>query len=638
MRSRFGRGFTRVMGNSISQVCNSKLVVWVTAIAFATSVIGLACSVEDSEPATPERSDVMKGVDVVKSSRPTAEGVTIVEPLNPTGPRRGGVLAAPMTWCPSPDPAIDDAYQRISLDSTPLVTEIHAGLTQIADDPAAPFDYALAESYQVDQDGLAYEFILRNGLKFSDGSPLTSSDVKWSWERALKMSIASGRARDTFGVIEGADAVVSGDSEDLSGVVAVDDRRLQVKLTDPRANFPALLADPVASVMKKENVLDWGMEWDNSGNFSGNSEFRVDNMPVGAGPFKLVLFSEGLDGGSCAISRNPHYWGEPAYLDGVWFRPEAMDRQPHEDGGETVDTDPMAFVNEATDFEPVWLHQIEDESGEDGLDLFTDPIDVEGARDGEASFVPIYVFMVLNAAAPPFDDINFRRAAAAFANLATYGGVVDDEARLITEELTSFEPSAEFIGYDVDVAQSHLAASKYAKEEEAWDTLVVYSGTSFFTSIEEPSFRSWAQELNLTLEDDHSGVPSLDEFDGQNNSKYHLRIYDVSPMYPDPVTVLRVLADPFGKLNRAPEFVDLDAMLAEAGRERDAVTRHEMYLDIEDYVADMALVIPIRVIRPASPYRVQPWVHDLNPPKYPGSMFHKVWLDDTAPKRELPTP
>ena len=37
--------------------------------------------------------------------------------------------------------------------------------------------------------GLEYEFVLRNDLKFSDGSALTSGDFKWSWERALKKSI-----------------------------------------------------------------------------------------------------------------------------------------------------------------------------------------------------------------------------------------------------------------------------------------------------------------------------------------------------------------------------------------------------------------------------------------------------------------
>ena len=209
---------------------------------------------------------------------------------------------------------------------------------------------------------------------------------------------------------------------------------------------------------------------------------------------------------------------------------------------------------------------------------------------------------------------------------------------MITEELTTLEPSAEFIRYDVEKAQSQLAASKYANEEEAWEMVVLYSGGSRFTDIEDPSFRSWAQELNLTLKEDYFGVQTLGDFDGRLNNKHHLRIFDVSPLYPDPATVLSVLAAPFGKLNRAPEFDELDAMLKDAATERDAVKRHEKYQEIEHYVAENALVIPIRVIRPAPSYRVHSWVHGFGPPKYPGSIFHNVWLDETAPMRELPAP
>lgn len=628
---------------------NIRVTLVVTTIVVS---LGLACSGGDGEiesvatsedeekevVETPSRSSLMEGVEVVRTAPPTAEGGDDVQPLSSTGPRSGGVLAAPMTWCPIPDPAIDDAYQLVALNATSLVTEIHAGLTSIVDDPAALFELELADTYDVDKDGLNYEFVLRNDLKFSDGGPLTSSDVKWSWERGLTKSASGGRGREVFGLIEGADAVISGESEELTGVEVIDDRTLSVRLTHPRADFPALLADPVASVLRRDNVLEWSMEWDNFGAVEGNGGFTADNMPVGAGPFKLVQLWDGLDGGRCAIERNPYYWGQPAYLDGVWYRPEVMDRQSMEDGGVMVDSDPMAFVEEATDFEPVWLHSVEDEGEDGGIALLTDPIEVDGAREGEAVFAPTFVFMVLNAAAPPFDDIHFRRAAAAFAQLATYGGVTDDEARLITEELTSFKPTAEFIRYDAEMAQSQLAASKYANEKDAWDAVVVYSGASFFTSIEEPSFRSWAQELNITLEDDHSGVETLDEFDGVFNNEYHLRIFDVSPMYPDPATVLSVLAAPFGKLNRAPEFDELDAMLRDAATERDAVKRHEKYLQIEDYVAENALVIPIRVIRPAPSYRVHSWVHGFDPPKFAGSIFHKVWLDETGPKRELPPP
>ena len=623
----------------------------VFGLVLMLTAFGVACSNEGAQTesavasefvgtveADPTVSSVMEGVDIVKTLPPTAEGEGDVRPLNRSGPVSGGVLASPMAWCPIPDPAIDDAYERVALNSTSLVTEIHAGVTRIVDDPAAPFELELADTYDIDWEGLKYEFVLRNDLKFSDGGPLTSSDVKWSWERALKKSASGGRGREVFGLIEGADAVTSGESEELTGVVVVDDRTLRVRLTNPRADFPALLADPVASVLKKDNVLEWGVEWDNFGTWTGNAGFTVEDMPVGAGPFKLVQYWDGTDGGRCAIARNPYYWGKPAYLDGVWYRPEVMDRQSMAGGGQMVQTDPMAFVDEATDFEPVSLYFVEDESEDGGIAMFTDPIEVDDAREGDASFAPTYVFMVLNAAAPPFDDIYFRRAAAAFAQLATYGGVADNEARLINEELTSFKPTAEFIRYDMEMAQSQLAASKYANEEEAWKAVVVYSGNSFFTSIEEPSFSSWAQDLNITLEDDHSGVQTLDKFKGRDNNQYHLRIFDVSPMYPDPATVLSVLAAPFGKLNRAPEFDELDAMLRDAATERDAVKRHEKYLEIEVYVAENALVIPIRVVRPAPSYRVHSWVHGFDPPKYPSSIFHKVWLDETAPKRELPLP
>ena len=221
-------------------------------------------SVKAPAPESSE-SSLMEGVEVVKTVPPTAEG-DVVQPLNPSGPLSGGVSAVPMIVCPAPDPAIDSATDRFDFSSPSLVTEIHAGLTRIVDDPISPFELELADTYDVDREGLEYEFVLRNDLKFSDGSPLTSGDFKWSWERALKKSDAGSRARDVFGLVEGADAVILGDSEDLNGVEVIDDRTLRVRLTNPRADFPALLADPVASVLKKDNVLSWGTEWD---------EFRV---------------------------------------------------------------------------------------------------------------------------------------------------------------------------------------------------------------------------------------------------------------------------------------------------------------------------------------------------------------------------
>ena len=622
---------------------------------FALAGFGLACSTEESptesagtpdvaETATPDPtvSSLMEGVEVDKSLPPTVERVTIVEPLNPKGQRRGGVLAAPMVSCPPPDPAIDIASVWHGLSSPRLVTEIHAGMTRIVDNPASPFALDLAESYNVDLTGLEYEFALRNGLKFSDGSPLTAHDFKWSWERALEKSEAGSRARHVFGLVDGADAVILGDSDDLSGVVVIDDRSLRVRLTNPRADFPALLADPVASVLKKDNVLTWGMEWTNSGYASLTIPFNEWNMPVGAGPFQLVDYWEGLGDSRCSIAGNPHYWGEPAYLDGVWFRADLTEWEQEGDQWSSLPIDREIFVFEDTDFEEIptiFTTEVSDDGIETEMTLTAEEgIEVDGSEDAIAASPSEFIFAVLNPAAPPFDDIRFRRAAAAYSRLTPYTSTVDVKARLITGELTTLEPRAEFIRYDEALAEAELAASNYVVDVEAREITVLSSSVFRVIDIEAPSFAEWARALNLDLRDDLFGVQALDEFSGLRNNDYHVRIFRVTPAYPDPITILRTLTAPFGKIDRAPEFVELDAMVAAAAVERDAVKRHEMYLDIEQYVAENALVIPISVLPQTEFFRTHAWVHDLNPPKYPGSVFHKVWLDHTAPKRELPKP
>ncbi len=491
-------------------------IAFLVLSVFGLALVLAACSNEGSpseSPATSETADtvepdptvssVMEGIEVVKSAPPTAEGVTIVEPLNPTGPTRGGVLAAPMINCPPPDPAIDTASVRFDFSSPSLVTEIHAGLTRIVNDSTSPYALELADSYNMSADGLEYEFVLRNDLRFSDGSPLTAGEFKWSWERALKKSDAGGRARDMFGLVEGADAVILRESEDLTGVVVIDDRTLRVRLTNPRADFPALLADTVASVLKKDNALSWGIEWSNSGMSSLTVPFSEWNMPVGAGPFRLVAYWDEISGARCPITRNPYYWGEPAYLDGVWFRVDLTEWESADEGGwSTLPIDPMTFVHEETDFEELYHYyvveviedlEVSDDEETDEVVSRPDVIEVEGAIEDFADVAPTFIFAVLNAAAPPFDDIHFRRAAASIVQLTTFGGHADDEARLITGELTTLEPNAEFIRHDLEYAQSELTASKQSGEEKPWEVGIIYQFGPRFTDPGEPSFRTWAR-------------------------------------------------------------------------------------------------------------------------------------------------
>ena len=602
-------------------------------------IASVACRDESSDTsipnddAPPAATSVLEGIEIVETIPPTAEGDD-PKPLNPDGPQRGGVLAAPVYQCAIADPAIDEAVERLTIDDPIIVTEIHAGLLKLSDDPNAPVQLELAASYEVQEQGLLHEFVLRQALKFSDGSALTASDFKWSWERALRKSLPGGRARDVFGSVEGAEAIAEGISDDLIGVTVVDDRTLQVRLAQPRAELPALLADPVASVLKKDNVESWGIEWENPGGYIEVTGFDETNMPVGAGPFKLVdytvRFASGKD--SCAISRNPHYWGRPAYLDGVWFRSDVVKSATDAKHGEFQTIDPLAFANEETDYEatPCYFGSVPTED--------EDFIEVDGATESSKDGAPTISFIVLNVAAPPFDDLDFRRAVVSSADTDSFRWNPESDQRLITNDLTTLELPDIHPAFDLEVARQAFSNSKHYERTASWE--IGYLGPDSFGLLYELEelFATWNEMLNMEVEEDISGHSVIDEFDGRYNSNYHLRMYHVIPTFPDPSTVLHAIAAPFGEIGKAPEFVEFEEMLEAAGTELDAVKRHQMYIEIETFLAEQALVIPVEVFSGFECYRTHSWVHDLEPPKYVGSLFHTVWLDERAPKRELPLP
>ena len=599
-----------------------------------------ACADDESatRPSTSESAatptSVLEGVEIVETIPPTLEGDE-PKPLNSDGPQRGGVLAAPMSWCQIPDPAIDGAVEASSINHLPLAPEIHAGLFKLSDDPNAPVQLELAASYDTRENGEVYEFLLRQDLKFSDGSPLTASDVKWSWERALNKSVIAGRARDVFGFVEGVDAVANGESEDLTGVSVIDDRTLDVRLTQPRAEFIALVADPVASVLSKDNVLLWAAEWENPGGYIEEGRWDPSNMPVGAGPFKLIDYWNASEPGRCAIARNVHYWGRQAYLEGVWFRTAAMKRETETSGAGFsvfVSTDPLAFASEETDFED--MGYIGGFNEEDAIEL----TEVDGAEEFEYPHAPTISFLVLNPAAPPFDDVHFRRAVVASADVEAIIWSQSEIRRLITADLTTLELPDIHPKFDLELSKMEFAKSKYAEQEQEWD--VGYLGPDTFGILYEVEelFAMWREALNLNVDEEEWDRGVLDEFEGRYNNNYHFRIFHEVPAFPDPVAVLRAITAPFGEIAKAPEFVEIEDMLTAAATELDTVKRHEMYLEIEEHLAEQALVIPIEVIEGSDSYRVHPWVHDLDPPKYPGSTFHNVWLDERAPVRELPKP
>src|SRR5687768_5436131 len=120
----------------------------------------------------------------------------------------GPALLAPRAGAAGPDlrylggelKTLDPAFISDAAD-VQLLLQLYAGLTRL-DEEGEPYP-SLAESWTLSDDGMTYEFVLREDLTFSDGTPLTAEDVRRSWLRILDPATGS-TAPDVLSVIEGA--------------------------------------------------------------------------------------------------------------------------------------------------------------------------------------------------------------------------------------------------------------------------------------------------------------------------------------------------------------------------------------------------------------------------------------------------
>jgi len=145
----------------------------------------------------------------------------------------------------------------------------------------------LAESWTMSPDGMTYTIKLRQGVRFHDGSPMTSRDVKASYDKIIS---------PPAGVI----SMRKGAYQVVEAVEAVDPHTVRFRLKWPEASFLVNLASPYNWIFKAD-ILAKDMRW-------------YETNVMGTGPFKFV---EHVKGSHLVGRKNPDYWdkGKP-YLDG----------------------------------------------------------------------------------------------------------------------------------------------------------------------------------------------------------------------------------------------------------------------------------------------------------------------------------
>ena len=138
-----------------------------------------------------------------------------------------------------------DPQQATDGTSFEVIADYTDGLMQMDADGQAV--NAIAESYDISEDGLTYTFHLRADANWSNGEPVTANDFVFAWQRAVDPEIASEYSYmlSDIGQIVNAQDIIDGtkDKSEL-GVTAVDDKTLEVKLNVPVSYFLSLMYFP----------------------------------------------------------------------------------------------------------------------------------------------------------------------------------------------------------------------------------------------------------------------------------------------------------------------------------------------------------------------------------------------------------
>ena len=183
------------------------------------------------------------------------------------GPKMGGMVAGFV----SSDPKSFDPAAIAGWDQGVIAPNLLEGLFRLSPD-GREIELAIAESFDVSDDGKTWTFNIRDGAKFHNGRQITAGDFKYSFERVLNPETRSPKAW-MLSVVAGAQEYQDGSADGVSGITAVDDSTLQIQLSEPLAPFKSMLASINLAVVPQEEVEKWGED------FGQNV--------VAAGPFTL---------------------------------------------------------------------------------------------------------------------------------------------------------------------------------------------------------------------------------------------------------------------------------------------------------------------------------------------------------------
>ena len=323
---------------------------------------------------------------------------------------------------------------------------------------------SLATSYTLSPNHLTWTFHLRTGVKFQNGKPMTSADVKFSIARV------AANPNNPFAFVDA--AIKSITTPDASTVVITTKYPWAPLLADV-----ALFANSIIPA-----------------NYGGMSAAAFWQHPIGTGPF---MFSSWQKGVRLVLVRNPYYWqaGKP-YLDSVIFTnvPDDNTRLLQLQGGQVqVDAFP-AFSS---------ISQLQTASGLKVSEFTSSRTD----------------FLEFNEKHTPYQDVHVRRAISYALDRASMVSAVlfghgTPANSIISPGLWGYDPHSPGIQYDPTKAKQEMAASSVPNGFST--TLMVGSGVETeqaLAQIIQQELKPLGIKVTLRVVDPNSEYTNIENFD-----------------------------------------------------------------------------------------------------------------------------
>lgn len=443
---------------------------------------------------------------------------------------------------------------------------------------------AMAESYDVSEDGLSYTFHLRDGIKWSNGDPVTAGDFEFAWKRVVDPDLGSDYAYQISDYVVGAEEYLNGKgSKDDIGVKALDDKTLEVHLKKPSPYFVGLTAFytlyPVNQAVVEANP-DWAKD-------PSNVEF------VSNGAFKITGWEHNQ---KLTLRKNDQWYrADEVKLDGIdldMIEEQNTQYTKYQGGEYDFITNPPTAV----------------------VDKLLKENDPELKIGGD---VGTYYYQ-FNNKEKPFDNAKVRNALSmaidrkAIVENITKGGQIPAEGMVpfgfLDENGKEFrERNGNLIKEDVEAAKALLEeglAEEGMKPEDLNGTVILYNTNEAHKNIAQAIQQMWKQAFGIDFQLENAEFKIV--LERRLEGDYQIARAGWIGDYLDPNTMLDIMMTNNGNNDAFYSNPEYDKLLEEAGNSADNEFRFEKMAEAEKILMEDMGVAPIYFY--TQPYLQKPYV------------------------------